>query len=49
MSMGPLLWLILGAEALLVIWVIRLVWHTEQQNPTEDIVPATEADVELVE
>ena len=44
--MGPLLWLILGAEALLVIWVIRLVWHTEQQNPTEDIVPATEADVE---
>ena len=41
-------WLTIGIEILLAVWVIRLVWKTENNRPTEEIVPAEEDDVELV-
>ena len=47
--MTPLAWLMIALEVLLAIWVFRLVWRTEAERPTEDIVPANDADVELVE
>ena len=40
--------LTIGIEILLAVWVIRLVWKTENNRPTEEIVPAEEDDVELV-
>lgn len=36
-------------EIVIVLWVIRLVWRIEREEPTESIVPATDGDVELVE
>ncbi len=36
-------------ELSIVLWVIRLVWKIEREEPTERIVPATDEDVELVE
>ena len=47
--MTPLAWLTILIEILLAIWVIRLIWKTEGERPTEQIVPATDEDVELVE
>ena len=41
-------WLTIGIEILLAVWVIRVVWNTENNRPTEEIVPAEEDDVELV-
>ena len=46
--MTALAWLTILAEVLLAIWVIRLVWRTETDRPTEEIVPAGDDDVELV-
>ena len=42
-------WLTIVVEVLLAIWVVRLIWRTENACPTEEIVPAGEDDVELVE
>ncbi len=36
-------------EVGVVLWVIRLVWRIEREEPTEQIVPATDEEVELVE
>ena len=47
--MDTTIWLALVVEALLAAGVVRLIWRTERDKPTENIVPATEADVELVE
>ena len=47
--MTLLAWLVIIMEILLAGWVARLVWRTEQERPTADIVPATDEDVELVE
>ena len=41
-------WLTIGIEIFLAVWVIRVVWKTENNRPTEEIVPAEEDDVELV-
>ena len=41
-------WLTIVLEALLAVWVVRLVWRTENERPTEEIVPAAADDVELV-
>ena len=46
--MTPLLWLTLALEVLFAAWVVRLIWRTEQERPTEQIVPATAEEVELV-
>ena len=46
--MTALAWLTILAEVLLAILVIRLVWRTETDRPTEEIVPAGDDDVELV-
>ena len=46
--MTPLVWPALVLETLLAVWVVRLIWRTEGQRPTEEIVPATDEDVELV-
>lgn len=46
--MSPSGWLAIAIEILLAIWVIRLIWRTEEERPTEDIVPATDEEVELV-
>ena len=47
--MTPLAWLMIILDGLLAIWVARLIWRTEAEKPTEEIVPATDQDVELVE
>ena len=47
--MSPLAWLTIILEILLAIWVVRLIWRTENERPTKDIVPATDEEVELVE
>ena len=47
--MTPLAWIMIILEVLLAIWVVRLIWRIEEEKPTEDIVPATDEDVELVE
>ncbi|NKB68088.1 MAG: hypothetical protein GKR89_13585 [Candidatus Latescibacteria bacterium] len=47
--MDTTIWLFLVVEVLLGIGVVRLIWRAERDNPTENIVPATEAEVELVE
>lgn len=36
-------------EIAILLWVIRLIWKAEREEPTESIVPATDKDVELVE
>ena len=46
--MTTLAWLTIALEVLLAVWVIRLIWRTETARPTEEIVPATDKDVELV-
>ena len=46
--MSPLAWLAILLEVLLAIWVVRLIWRTEEERPTEEIVPATDEEVELV-
>ena len=46
--MTTIAWLTIGIEILLAVWVIRVVWKTENNRPTEEIVPAEEDDVELV-
>jgi hypothetical protein len=47
--MTTVAWLTIVLEILLAVWVIRLVWRTENERPTEQIVPATDDDVELVD
>ena len=42
-------WFMVALEIAILLWVIRLVWKAEQEEPTESIVPATDKDVELVE
>ena len=46
--MTPLVWLALVLETMLAVWVVRLIWRTEAERPTEEIVLATDEDVELV-
>jgi hypothetical protein len=46
--MTTLAWLTIALEVLVAIWVIRLIWKTEDARPTETIVPATDKEVELV-
>ncbi len=46
--MTPLAWLAIVLEIVLAVWVVRLIWRTEGERPTEEIVPATDEDVELV-
>ncbi len=46
--MSGLAWLAIGFEILLAVWVVRLIWKTESERPTEEIVPATDEEVELV-
>lgn len=46
--MTTLAWLTILVEVGVAIWVIRLVWRTESERPTEQIVPATDEEVELV-
>jgi len=46
--MAPSAWLAIILEVLLAIWVVRLIWRTEGERPTEDIVPTTDEEVELV-
>ena len=46
--MTPLVWLAIVLEIMLAVWVVRLIWRTEAERPTEEIVPATDEDVELV-
>jgi hypothetical protein len=47
--MTPLAWLAIALEVVLAIWVVRLIWRTENARPTEDIVPNTDDEVELVQ
>jgi hypothetical protein len=47
--MTTVAWLTIVLEILLAVWVIRLVWRTENERPTEQIVPAVDDDVELVD
>ena len=42
-------WLTIAIEILVAAWVVRLIWRVETQRPTEEIAPATDSDVELVE
>ena len=42
-------WAFLIGEVVLVIWVLRFIGRIEKERPTESIVPATAADIELVE
>ena len=42
-------WLTIAVEILVAVWVVRLIWRAENERPTEQIAPATDADVELVE
>ena len=42
-------WFMVALEIAILLWVIRLVWKTEREEPTESIVPATDKEVELVE
>jgi len=46
--MTPSGWLAIILEILLAIWLVRFIWRTEEERPTEDIVPATDKEVELV-
>ena len=46
--MTSLIWLALALEICVAIWVVRHILKTEQEKPTEQIVPATAEDVELV-
>ena len=46
--MTAVAWLTIFLEVLLAAWVVRLVWRTEDERPTEEIVPAADDDVELV-
>ena len=47
--MGIAAWAFLIGEVVLVIWVMRFIGRVERERPTELIVPATAADIELVE
>ena len=47
--MGVAAWAFLIGEIVLVIWAVRLIGRVEKERPTESIVPATAADIELVE
>ena len=47
--MGVAAWAFLIGEVALVIWVLRFIGRIEKERPTESIVPATAADIELVE
>ena len=47
--MGVAAWAFLIGEVVLVIWVLRFIGRIEKERPTESIVPATAADIELVE
>jgi hypothetical protein len=47
--MGVVAWGFLIGEVVLVIWVMRFIGRVEKERPTESIVPATAADIELVE
>ena len=42
-------WLTILLEVLVAVWVVRLIWRAESERPTEEIAPATDSDVELVE
>ena len=46
--MGIAAWGFLIGEVVLVIWVMRFIGRIERERPTESIVPATAADIELV-
>ena len=46
--MTPLAWIFIVLEVVLCIWLVTVVWRTEQETPTESIIPVTEDDVELV-
>ncbi len=47
--MGVVAWGFLIGEVVLVIWVMRFIGRVEKERPTASIVPATAADIELVE
>jgi len=47
--MGIAAWAFLIGEVVLVIWALRFIGRVEKERPTESIVPATAADIELVE
>ena len=42
-------WLTIAIEVLVAVWVVRVIWRVESDRPTEQIAPATDADVDLVE
>jgi hypothetical protein len=46
--MSTLVWLAFGLEIMLAVWVVRFIWRTENERPTEKIVPSTDEEVELV-
>ena len=47
--MGVAAWGFLIGEVILVIWALKLIGRIEKERPTESIVPATAADIKLVE
>ena len=46
--MTTLAWLTIALEVVVAIWVVCLIWKTEDSRPTETIVPANDDEVELV-
>ena len=44
----PFAWILILLELVLCGWLLRVIWKTESEMPTETIVPKSDEDVELV-